>query len=179
MNSFEIVLKDDRGGMETLVTRALLVIAAVAAYVYAGEWNFYAGLGLSALLLVSSFFVKTILYRFKVNGTLLLGLAALLTFVTSHSIGFALVLVGAGLFLHFMKRKIKVEVSADAIVIRYALYMRQIRWNELNNVVLKDRMLTIDFKTDKLIQAEIAKESYQVDEPAFNSFCDRQLPDKN
>jgi hypothetical protein len=42
-----------------------------------------------------------------------------------------------------------------------------ILWKELDNVIVKDRLLTIDFKNDKLFQAEIIAEQ-GFDETAFN-----------
>jgi hypothetical protein len=48
-----------------------------------------------------------------------------------------------------------------------------IRWEELNNIILKDGLLTIDFKNNKLIQQPIIHAD--VSEPAFNEFCTEQL----
>ena len=44
---------------------------------------------------------------------------------------------------------------------------KKYQWSEMSNVVLKDHILTMDFKNNKVIQAEIDN---QVDEKAFNSF---------
>jgi hypothetical protein len=53
---------------------------------------------------------------------------------------------------------------------------KTIKWFELNNVVLKDGLLTIDFKNDKIIQAEILPEESNVtSETDFNQFCSQQL----
>ena len=48
-------------------------------------------------------------------------------------------------------------------------------WPALVNVVLKDDILTIDFKTNKIIQVEIVETSMTVDEFEFNRFCTAQL----
>ncbi len=175
MNSFEIILKNDRTETEILTTRALLAIAGVAAFVYADEWNYYAGVVLSVLLLLSSLFVKTLLDRYKINRFLLFGLAALLTYFTTHSIWFAVILLVYGLFFYMLSKKVKVELNSNEIIIHYVFYMRPVQWNKLNNVILKDRILTIDFKNDKLMQAEIAADSYHIDEILFNRFCIQQL----
>ena len=52
---------------------------------------------------------------------------------------------------------------------------KRVQWIELNNVMLKDHILTLDFKNDRLIQAEISPESNSIDENAFNSFCQARL----
>ncbi|MCG2617837.1 hypothetical protein LZZ85_26285 [Terrimonas sp. NA20] len=52
---------------------------------------------------------------------------------------------------------------------------RTIRWNELNNIVLKDGLLTIDFKNNKILQSEIIESSAGLNEQEFNDFCREQL----
>lgn len=54
---------------------------------------------------------------------------------------------------------------------------RSFKWNNLSNVILKDGMLTIDFKNNKIIQQLI--EDSIVDESAFNLFCAEQLQTAN
>lgn len=44
-------------------------------------------------------------------------------------------------------------------------------WNELNNVVIKDNLLTIDFKNNKLYQKEIQDIVSKEMEAEFNAFC--------
>jgi hypothetical protein len=44
-------------------------------------------------------------------------------------------------------------------------------WNDFNNVILKDGLLTIDFKDNKLIQQVIERNAAPVDEKEFNEFC--------
>lgn len=52
---------------------------------------------------------------------------------------------------------------------------KKIEWNRLNNVILKDGLLTIDFKNNKLIQQVIDEQKTKVDEKEFNEFCKEQL----
>ncbi|MEP6675922.1 MAG: hypothetical protein ABJA78_12230 [Ferruginibacter sp.] len=49
-----------------------------------------------------------------------------------------------------------------------------IQWEELSNVVLKDQLLSIDFKNDRLLQAEI-DDANSIDESAFNDFAKGHL----
>lgn len=175
MNSFEIVLKNNRAEIEILTTRALLAIAGVAAFVYAGERNYYAGVGLGLLLFLLSFFVKTILNKYKMNRLLLLGIGGVLTYITTGSIAFAVVLLVHGIFFHMLNKKTKVEINHDAVIVHYVFFNKRYNWPVLNNVILKDRILTIDLKSNKLMQTEIAPESFDIDERSFNRFCAEQL----
>jgi hypothetical protein len=175
MNRFEIILHDNPAEIEIITTRALLAIAGVASFVYVSEQNYYVGAGLGLLLLLLSFFVKTLLNRYKLNRLLLLGIAALLTYITTRSIALGVVLLIYGIFFKLLQKKIKVEVDSDAITIHYVFYQKRHAWAELNNIILKDRILTVDLASNKLIQSETDKESFEIDEKMFNTFCAEQL----
>ena len=47
------------------------------------------------------------------------------------------------------------------------------KWEQFSNVILKDNMLTLDYKNNKLLQAEI--EPANISEEAFNIFAQEQL----
>jgi len=53
------------------------------------------------------------------------------------------------------------------------------RWGSLSNVVLKDCILTVDFKNNKLIQKETQEETTELEEKEFNEFCKKQLAISN
>jgi len=76
--------------------------------------------------------------------------------------------------LYFIsKREFRVYISDDHI--RFPSFpVKNIKWAELNNLVLKDGLLTIDFKNNKLIQQTIDENS-PVNEQEFNDFCRQQL----
>ena len=46
-------------------------------------------------------------------------------------------------------------------------------WNEFNNIILKDDMLTLDFKNNKLLQLDVVQSDKEVDEESFNNFCSK------
>ena len=48
-------------------------------------------------------------------------------------------------------------------------------WPQLSNVVLKDSLLTIDLKDNRIIQQLLAETSPAIDEKEFNEFCHQQL----
>ena len=52
---------------------------------------------------------------------------------------------------------------------------KEIKWTELNTVMLKDNLLTIDFKSNRLIQQSIDENLNIVNEKEFNDFCRQQL----
>jgi hypothetical protein len=52
---------------------------------------------------------------------------------------------------------------------------KKIVWEELQNVVLKDGILTIDFLNDTLLQADVDTDNTTTDETVFNQYCREQL----
>lgn len=83
--------------------------------------------------------------------------------------------VNAALYMLYLyaTRKFEVIVSEDKIT--YPSFpKRRISWNELQNVIMKDGILTIDFKNNKLLQAETEGED-SFNEKKFNEFCSGQL----
>lgn len=52
---------------------------------------------------------------------------------------------------------------------------KSLKWDEVNNVVLKDGLLTIDRRNNHLFQKEIESYLGNQAEGEFNNFCKRQL----
>ncbi|UYQ94755.1 hypothetical protein MKQ68_06580 [Chitinophaga horti] len=48
-------------------------------------------------------------------------------------------------------------------------------WNELNNVVLRNELFTLDFKNNKLMQLEVLDEMGPVEAAEINDFCEHRL----
>lgn len=78
------------------------------------------------------------------------------------------------IFSTITTRKMDVYFTKDQI--QYpSVPSKQIKWDALNQVILKDGLLTIDFKSNKLIQQTIDELKTTVDETEFNDFCRQQL----
>jgi hypothetical protein len=74
------------------------------------------------------------------------------------------------------KRPLEIGFNDDRIVINNIV--RQWHdWSAFNNVILKDGLLTLDFKNNRLLQKEIADDDEEddADEEEFNAFCRSRL----
>lgn len=71
-------------------------------------------------------------------------------------------------------KKSRVYVSSEKITYP-AFTTKLILWDELNNVMIRDGLLTIDFKSNKLIQQLIDNRFSSINEKEFNDFCRQQL----
>ena len=72
--------------------------------------------------------------------------------------------------------KFPVEIAFDDNeIVRNSFPKKYYYWNELNNVVIKDGMLTIDLKNNQLIQKEIEDSGSVKTEKDFNEYCRERL----
>jgi hypothetical protein len=77
---------------------------------------------------------------------------------------------------HQTKRPLEIGFDLDRIVIN-SLIRRRYAWTDLTNVVLKDGLLTLDFKNNKLFQKEVVDDEDEdnADEEEFNMYCRQRL----
>lgn len=72
--------------------------------------------------------------------------------------------------------KFPIEVAFDENEIVFnSLPKKIVDWRDLNNVILKDGILTIDFQNNKIIQKEIESDTSKQTEQEFNEFCSQKL----
>lgn len=80
-------------------------------------------------------------------------------------------------FLEYQtKRPLEIGFDLDHIVIN-SLITRRFTWTDFNNIILKDGLLTLDFKSNRLLQREVADDEDEddADEEEFNMFCRERL----
>lgn len=134
----------------------------------------YAGLGIGLTIFhfgFEWFFRKPHQKSTAIQSVLFYYAVIWLLFFHFYIIGAVSLLVA---ILYFIaKREMDVIVAADRI--SYPSFPpKNIAWTELNNVILKDGLLTIDFKNNKLIQ-QLIDDNTAIDENAFNQYCREQL----
>ena len=91
--------------------------------------------------------------------------------INSHIVWLGLILIITALLYRIAQRKLAIVITDERI--SYPTFPPLvIQWNELNDILLKDGILTIDFINDKLIQHEITE---IINEQDFNDFCTGRL----
>jgi hypothetical protein len=73
----------------------------------------------------------------------------------------------------YATRKFEVIILRDKIIFP-SFSKRNIPWTELQNIIMKDGILTIDFKNNSILQNEVEGDDY-FKEKEFNAFCREQL----
>jgi hypothetical protein len=78
------------------------------------------------------------------------------------------------LFERYAKLPVEIGFTNDVIVFN-TLFRRRYPWSAFNNIVLKDDLLTLDFKDNRLMQRETVDEDGDAGEDEFNDYCQEQL----
>ncbi len=79
-------------------------------------------------------------------------------------------------FLAFLEYKAKypleIGFTQDVVVIN-SLFRKKFMWNDFTNIILKDGLLTMDFKNNRLLQKQTVddEDDYDADEDEFNDYC--------
>ena len=185
---YVIVTKEPAGHKLIDLISQLMLLMAAAAFIYEGTKNLTDSFLADIISLASLYFLAAgiiiywLIYCFirKRNGYDVL-------------YRFALLIAACGWYLNkqqwfymsisyliasILERPLKVtpEVAFDTEELVFnTVPKRKYMWNDVSNVVLKEGILTIDLKNNKLIQKEIDADISEADEQDFNDFCRHQL----
>ena len=166
---YTFTIKDNSPDINIEVTRSLLALAAIASLLYRHNQFYFLNILAAVTLLIAAIFISRLLSKLQFNTNLLLAIAAVILFIATRSVPFALILVVSGLVVKKMYKKPLVTVNTKEVRLTKMLGDVVHEWDEFNNIILKDNLLTLDFKTNKLLQLNIVEN--KVDENTFNTFC--------
>ena len=165
-------IKDNSPDINVAVTRSLLALAAVASLLYRNNQFYFINIAAAVTLIIAAVFINRLLKKLQFNTSLLLGIAAIILFIATRSVPFAAILMLYGLLVKKIYKNPLVIVNTKGISITKMLGNTIHEWSEFNNIILKDNLLTLDFKNNKLLQLNIIEKSEnRVDENSFNIFC--------
>jgi hypothetical protein len=176
---FTFVLKENKTGLEILITRILLAVAGIVALLYANGINYTIKIVVAVTLLLGSYFVQIITKQLKITHVAVLLIATGILWIGTHSFIFAGILCCYAVLLNFLQKKPEVMIDEDKIVLKKIFKDDVFEWVDFNNIVLKDGLLTLDFTDNKLLQLNIDEERTSVDEKIFNLFCSSKLTTGN
>ena len=72
------------------------------------------------------------------------------------------------------KMPLEIGFTHDRVVMNNLL-RKKYSWQVFNNVLLKDGLLTLDFKNNRILQKETLDEEGDAEEKEFNDYCTEQL----
>jgi hypothetical protein len=131
------------------------------------------GVALIALLLVANLY-RSVKLKKPVHYNYLLFITALvwasMPFYPWLSIPFLIL----GLVERQAKKNLEIGFSSDRIVFN-SFPRKQYAWEDFDNIVLRDNLLTLDFNDNRLFQRETIDEEGDADEDEFNRYCAEKL----
>lgn len=179
--NFEIILKNEKLKQYERITLFIIIIN-LALFIYIGilsEIKLTRIIAIiTAVLIMVTLSLDFFLTSKKDNAGNFYKLSA--EFIISISwllIGYWIVAICCfllGTLYYLAKRPLRVSIVKEKIT--YPSFLnKNIPWSELNNIMLKDGLLTIDFKNNNFIQQAVDETMAAVNEKEFNDFCNHQL----
>ena len=173
---FEIILKNEK--IRSYRTIALIVLLLnLATFILLLFYDVYRYEAASAILLVGIYifmrlyFIKKYQQGNYLDQVLLFVLAGCWFGLQNYFM--VATLVGIGVLYHLALQKLQIVFTTQKIM-KLSFPQKEYLWNNFNNVILKDNILTLDFKNNHLIQAEVEAPK-NIDEKQFNLFAKSQL----
>ncbi len=170
---YTFIIKEDGPDLDVIITRSMLVLAAVASLFFRTDTYFIINIFAALVLLFGAVFIKVLLVKLKGNKMVLLLFSAILLFIATQAITFTLILLFYGYLAKFLKKQPIILIAENGVTIKKLLSNTTFSWAEFSNIVLKDNLLTLDFKNNKLIQVKVDEKQTTIDEYGFNEFCVR------
>jgi len=173
---FDIILKNDKIKSYRTIAQIILLLNLVV-FIFMLFYDEYRYEAASAILLIGIYIFMRLYFIKKYNQgnyldqVLLFVLAGCWLGLQNYVMVAAMVILG--IFYHLALQKLQFVFTPEK-VFKLNFPGKEFEWNVFNNVILKDNILTLDFKNNKLIQAEIEK-SQNINEQQFNSFAKSKL----
>jgi hypothetical protein len=184
---YVVILKNDRERATDAIS-ALLCLLSAGMFLHSSYQRVppnYLGIALAAFLLIG-LAINLILARRKpkpgyrspppVRYRYWLLLSAVGWFVLTSTPWFGACFVLICILEYQAKRPLEIGFNDDRIAIN-KIVRQWYDWSAFNNVILKDGLLTLDFKNNRLLQKEVADDDEEddADEEEFNAFCRSRL----
>lgn len=163
--------KDNRILFDTALLRTVL-FAAVFLSIFFRQNNSYTSFITAAVLLVMALFTKVFLLK-RFNKILLLAIAAVLLWFSTYSITLVVFFLIAGIVPGYLYKQPIIDISDAAIELKKMIGSTSFPWTDFSNIILKDNLLTLDFKNNKVLQLEVEEGS--VVEKSFNDYCSKKI----
>jgi hypothetical protein len=190
MYTFDIVIENLHKRYTQL--QALHIMAGLLVLVYGlrgfsdlpkTSMQLYTGLPIAIAILVISIFRKHFLMSIERNQLFRVIEAAFITMAALHFFKYGFTITGIGfiataiflLFMLMIENQVlggfKIVVSDNGVTRNTGLQKKTIPWSEIQNVMVRDGILTVDLKNNYLMQSKIAARMSFAEIEEFNEWC--------
>lgn len=165
----------------------LLLFLAIIVFVFSSLQNWHSASTSPVIRLIAAAFIAIYWLYCRIIATkkdripyYRIGFSiAVIGWLTLFSVSkWAIVIAVFYLIAAFLERQVKFpeEIGVDKSGVTFNSFPKKHHsWSELNNLLIKDNMITIDYKNNKIYQKEIEFDVSDDIENEFNQFCSQQL----
>jgi hypothetical protein len=179
IHDYVVVLKNhNRKTIEMtgwLLSVLAIIIFLVTIYREPTDWGIFFSLFIIIAMMASNFVEKR--KKKKISFATLLVCAGIgLSFFAETGYVDSLFII-AGIAEKYLNKNSEIGFSEAGIVMS-GLFPKKYDWSALSNVIIKDDLLTIDFKNNKVLQHYTDDEEddeYEVESDEFNEYCQGRL----
>jgi uncharacterized membrane protein YobD (UPF0266 family) len=154
-----------------LLSVLAIIIFLVNIYESPTDWGIFSSLFILIGLVASNIVDKRKKKIISFTTILLCAGIGLNIFTATAYVGSLLIL--AGIIEKYISKNKEIGFSKAGIVMS-GLFPQKYSWSDLNNVIIKDDLLTMDFKNNKVLQRytdDEEDEEYEVESDEFNEYC--------
>ncbi len=159
-----------------LLTFLIIMLLVFSIYTTANSTLLYVCLIITLSLFISNWIEKRKKKNIVFKPILITGGLGL-SIASSLPVIIGILIIISGLIEKIILQKREFGFSKN-IIQENGIFGKKINWGELNRVILKDDILTIDYKNNKLIQVHTDNEDdddYEVQADEFNAYCQNRL----
>jgi len=178
--TYTIPIKQQSNSRTVNITSLLMVAISLIAFMYraVNQQQTLMAACFGTLLVITLYWLYNT-FRNKPSVAylnIILLLVALYWFVTGSTVGniIGVILIIAAIFEQLLKRKPAIIINSTGVTIKGA-FTTALPWAELSNVIIKDGLVTIDAKNNKIWQKEAAEDLSADDEQVINGYCNSHL----
>ena len=170
MESIDLLIKNDRQKKYLILGWGVLIFHT-AYFLFLVAHGLKPGL-MGLLFIALAFVYRLILYitqKRKIHPDQFFYYLMAAVWAISENYLLAAIILIMGILYESASRQITLTFTKEKIK-KHPFPVKYYHWEELDNVILKDDILTLDFKNNKIMQAEI-ENSEKVNEKDFNDFA--------
>lgn len=158
-----------------LLSILAIIIFLVTIYQEPTDWGVFFSLFIIVALMASNVVEKRKKKKISFASLLVCAGIGLSFFTDTGTIDSLFIL--AGIAEKYLNKNKEIGFSEAGIVIS-GLFPKKYSWSELSNVIIKDDLLTMDFKNNKVLQHytdDDEDDEYEVESEEFNEYCREKL----
>ena len=169
---YVVTLRNDKGKLIDLISILIAAISVTAFIIWQirGFGQSFLYIILCALIMIGLGWnvYQSRVQRERVYYRRVLAMVAVIWFVIPSFFWLGVLIMFLATLEKQAKLPLEIGFTHDRIVFN-TFIRRKFRWQDFSNVMLKDGLLTLDFKSNRLFQRQIHDQ--QADEKEFNAYC--------